>query len=63
MLDTKGLDIVHIITSHDESIFNNILHSFVGIAAIQIGLTDILHAVGLKPDGIIGENLPHFSLI
>ncbi|CAB3256916.1 unnamed protein product [Arctia plantaginis] len=49
VLETKGLDIVHIITSHDENIFNNILHSFVGIAAIQIGLTDILHELGLKP--------------
>ncbi|CAB3262541.1 unnamed protein product [Arctia plantaginis] len=57
VLETKGLDIVHIITSHDENIFNNILHSFVGIAAIQIGLTDILHKLGLKPDGIIGHSV------
>ncbi|CAB3246476.1 unnamed protein product [Arctia plantaginis] len=57
VLETKGLDVVHIITSHDENIFNNILHSFVGIAAIQIGLTDILHELGLKPDGIIGHSV------
>lgn len=44
-----------IITSADKRIFNNVLHTFVGIAAIQIGLTDILFALGLKPDGIIGN--------
>ncbi|CAB3246473.1 unnamed protein product [Arctia plantaginis] len=56
-LKPTGLDIVEIITSPDETIFNNILHSFVGIAAVQIGLTDILHAMGLKPDGIIGHSV------
>ncbi|KOB69631.1 Uncharacterized protein OBRU01_16488, partial [Operophtera brumata] len=40
-LAPKGVDIVHIITSPDKNIFDNILHSFVGIAAVQIG-----HSVG-----------------
>ncbi|XP_075983865.1 fatty acid synthase-like [Anticarsia gemmatalis] len=57
VLEPKGLDIVNIITSEDETIFNNILHSFVGIAAVQIGLTDILREIGLKPDGIIGHSV------
>lgn len=57
ILAPKGLDLKWILTSDDETIFDNILHSFVGIAAIQIGLTDILNAVGLKPDYIIGHSV------
>ncbi|XP_050685039.1 fatty acid synthase-like isoform X1 [Leptidea sinapis] len=57
VLKPKGIDIVDIITSQDKSMFDNILHSFVGIAAIQIGLTDILTAVGFVPDKIIGHSV------
>lgn len=57
VLAPKGLDIVDIICSPNKQIFDNILHSFVGIAAIQIGLTDILKALGLVPDGIIGHSV------
>ncbi|XP_047538457.1 fatty acid synthase-like isoform X1 [Vanessa atalanta] len=56
-LEPKGIDIVHIITSPDKTIFDNILHSFVGIAAIQIGLTDILSELGIFPDKIIGHSV------
>ncbi|KAG6439874.1 hypothetical protein O3G_MSEX001165, partial [Manduca sexta] len=54
VLAPKGINIVDIITSEDKTTFDNILHSFVGIAAIQIGLTDVLHAIGIVPDKIIG---------
>ena len=37
----KGVDLKHIITTDDATIFDNILHSFVGIAAIQVN-TNIL---------------------
>ncbi|XP_038216643.1 fatty acid synthase-like [Zerene cesonia] len=57
VLEPKGVDIIHIITSPDKKIFNNILHSFVGIAAIQIGLTDVLTALGIVPDKIIGHSV------
>nr|XP_049699195.1 fatty acid synthase [Helicoverpa armigera]XP_049699196.1 fatty acid synthase [Helicoverpa armigera] len=57
VLHPEGIDIVSIITSTDPKTFDNILHSFVGIAAIQIGLTDVLRALGLKPDGIIGHSV------
>ncbi|CAD0204513.1 unnamed protein product [Chrysodeixis includens] len=56
-LEPKGIDIVHIITTTDKTIFDNILHSFVGIAAVQIGLTDVLRELGLVPDGIIGHSV------
>lgn len=55
ILKPKGINIVEIITSNDEKIFDNILNAFVGITAIQIGLTDVLNAVGLVPDKIIGK--------
>jgi len=36
ILEPKGVDLIHILTTHDESIFDNIMHAFVGIAAIQV---------------------------
>lgn len=57
ILAPKGVDLLKIITSDDKTMFDNILHSFVGIAAIQIALTDILRAVGIVPDGIIGHSV------
>ncbi|KAI5651690.1 acyl transferase domain-containing protein [Phthorimaea operculella] len=56
-LQPTGLDIVHIITSSDKKVFDNILHSFVGIAAVQIGLTDVLQSIGIVPDKIIGHSV------
>lgn len=56
-LEPKGIDIVNILTNPDKTIYDNILHSFVGIAAVQIGLTDILREMGIVPDNIIGESL------
>lgn len=32
----KGLNLIDIITTDDPTIFDNILHSFVGIAAVQV---------------------------
>ncbi|XP_052739228.1 fatty acid synthase [Bicyclus anynana] len=57
VLEPKGVDIVHIITSPDKTIFDNILNSFVGIAAVQIGLTDVLRALDIVPDKIIGHSV------
>lgn len=36
VLKPKGIDIMHIITSLNPKLFDNILHSFVGISAIQV---------------------------
>lgn len=57
VLALKGINLKEIITSTDPSVFDNILHSFIGIAAIQLGLTNILKAIGLEPDYIIGHSL------
>ncbi|CAK9800538.1 Fatty acid synthase [Anthophora quadrimaculata] len=57
VLKPHGVDIVDIITNKDKKTFDNILNSFVGIAAIQIGLVDLLTTVGIEPDYIIGHSV------
>ncbi|XP_070493817.1 fatty acid synthase-like [Chironomus tepperi] len=57
LLASRGLNLKEIITSSDPKIFENILYSFVGIAAIQVALTDILKALELSPDFIIGHSV------
>ncbi|KAL7042296.1 hypothetical protein ACKWTF_001098 [Chironomus riparius] len=57
ILAPKGIDLKHIITSPDKSLFNNVLHSYVGIISIEIALTNILKALGIKPDYIIGHSV------
>lgn len=52
-----GVDIIDIITNNDKKIFDKILNSFVGIAAVQIGLVDLLTSVGIVPDNIIGHSV------
>lgn len=58
-LEPKGINLTKIITDPDPKIYDNILNSFVGIAAIQVGLTDILKTVGIEPDYIIGKLIWH----
>lgn len=52
-----GLDLMRIITSSDSTMFDNILHSFVGIAAIQVAIVDVLRALNIQPDYIIGHSV------
>lgn len=53
----KGLNLKEIITSTDEKTFDNVLHSYVGIAAIEIALTDLMKSLGMEPDYIIGHSV------
>ncbi|KNC21351.1 hypothetical protein FF38_13054 [Lucilia cuprina] len=55
-LKSKGLDLINILTSDNIDTYENILHCFVGIAAIQIALTDLLRLLQIKPDFIIGHS-------
>ncbi|KAL9890872.1 fatty acid synthase-like [Glossina fuscipes fuscipes] len=57
VLESKGINLIEILTSSDVTIFDNILHSFVGIAAIQIGLVDLLRSLNIEPDYIIGHSV------
>ncbi|XP_014204160.1 fatty acid synthase-like [Copidosoma floridanum] len=56
-LKPLGIDIFHVISNKDKKAFDNILHSFVGIAAVQIGLVDVLRSLGIEPDNIIGHSV------
>lgn len=57
VLKPYGLDLISIITANDKNMFDNILHSFVGIAAIQIALCDILKALDIPADYYIGHSV------
>ncbi|CAH0395943.1 unnamed protein product [Bemisia tabaci] len=57
VLAPRGVDIKHILTSSDKDIFNNILHAFVGITATQLGLVEILRALNMEPEGIVGHSV------
>ena len=57
ILSLKGLNLKGIIMSTDITNYDNILHSYVGIVAIQIGITDILNSLGIVPDYIIGHSV------
>ncbi|KAF9823812.1 hypothetical protein SFRURICE_006663, partial [Spodoptera frugiperda] len=46
---------------NDPKIYDNILNSFIGIAAVQIGLTDVLKTIGIEPDYIIGYSVGDFG--
>ena len=43
ILAKKGLDLKHIITTEDPSVFDSILHCFVGIAAIQVSSSSLCY--------------------
>jgi len=42
ILKPRGIDIKYILTSQDPKLFNNILNSFVGIAAVQVYIDKII---------------------
>ncbi|CAH2098689.1 unnamed protein product [Euphydryas editha] len=56
-LETKGINLKEIVSNPDPKVHDNILNSFIGIAAVQIGLTDILKILGIYPDFIIGHSV------
>lgn len=57
VLKPYGLDLIRILTSTDQTMYDNILHSFVGIAAIQIAIVDILRALDIPSDYFIGHSV------
>lgn len=56
-LRPEGIDLVDIITTKDEIKFDNILNSFISIAAVQVALTDLLSYLGISPAGIVGHSV------
>lgn len=57
ILKPFGVDVLRILTDSEKTIFDDIICSFVGIAAIQIALVDVLVALELQPDYIIGHSV------
>ncbi|XP_012511898.1 PREDICTED: fatty acid synthase [Propithecus coquereli] len=52
-----GLKVSELLLSTEENTFDDIVHAFVSLTAIQIALLDLLSSMGLRPDGIIGHSL------
>lgn len=57
VLRPEGIDLISVLTKSDEKTFDNILNSFVSIAAVQVALTDLLTHLGITPNGIVGHSV------
>uniref|UniRef100_A0A8B9P5E4 Fatty acid synthase n=1 Tax=Apteryx owenii TaxID=8824 RepID=A0A8B9P5E4_APTOW len=56
-LKDTGLKVSDLLLHADENTFDDTVHAFVGLAAIQIAQIDMLTAAGLQPDGILGHSV------
>ncbi|EHB09358.1 Fatty acid synthase [Heterocephalus glaber] len=56
-LKPVGLKVSDLLLSTKKNTFDDIVHAFVSLTAIQIALLDLLTSMGLRPDGIIGHSL------
>lgn len=56
-LKPHGVNLEDIICNGTEATFDNVLNSFISIAAVQVALTDVLTSVGITPDGIVGHSV------
>ena len=56
-LKPYGISIYDLIMNGDTATFENTLNSFVGIAAIQVALVDVLKSVGIVPTGLLGHSV------
>ncbi|OWF51822.1 Fatty acid synthase [Mizuhopecten yessoensis] len=57
VLQKHGLQLLKLIMEGEENTYESVLHSFVGLASIQVALTDMLLCMGIKPDGILGHSV------
>ncbi|KAM8836140.1 fatty acid synthase [Spinachia spinachia] len=56
-LKDTGLVVSRLLMDADEATFEDTVHAFVGLAAIQIAQIDLLAKLGLQPDGIVGHSV------
>lgn len=52
-----GIDLRDVILNEDESVLDNTVSPFISIAAVQIGLVNILRLCEISPDGIVGHSV------
>ncbi|KAK9880938.1 hypothetical protein WA026_013269 [Henosepilachna vigintioctopunctata] len=57
VLKPHGINLEDLIINGSESSFNDVLNSFISIAAIQVALTDVLKSIKIEPDGILGHSV------
>ena len=57
VLKPYNVDLMHLLTSDDEKALETTVAPFVSIAAVQIGLVDVLRTCGIEPDGIVGHSV------
>ncbi|XP_014487930.1 PREDICTED: fatty acid synthase-like, partial [Dinoponera quadriceps] len=57
ILKSYGIHINNILTSKQETTFDSILNSVVGISVIQLGLIDLLMSVNIMPHYVIGHSI------
>jgi len=56
-LEPFNIDLKDVILNEDESVLDNTVAPFISIAAIQIGLVNILRLCNVEPDGIVGHSV------
>uniref|UniRef100_A0A665X8P4 Fatty acid synthase n=1 Tax=Echeneis naucrates TaxID=173247 RepID=A0A665X8P4_ECHNA len=56
-LKDTGLVVSQMLMEADDTTFEDTVHAFVGLAAIQIAQIDLLTKLGLQPDGIVGHSV------
>uniref|UniRef100_A0AAQ5YJU9 Fatty acid synthase n=1 Tax=Amphiprion ocellaris TaxID=80972 RepID=A0AAQ5YJU9_AMPOC len=56
-LKDTGLVVSRLLMDADDTTFEDTVHAFVGLAAIQIAQIDLLTKLGLQPDGIVGHSV------
>ncbi|KAH9630195.1 hypothetical protein HF086_010701 [Spodoptera exigua] len=56
-LRPHNIDLVNIITEAPAEAFNDVVNSFVSIAAVQVALVDVLRTLEIHPEGIVGHSV------
>uniref|UniRef100_A0A672GZY7 Fatty acid synthase n=1 Tax=Salarias fasciatus TaxID=181472 RepID=A0A672GZY7_SALFA len=56
-LQSTGLVVSRLLMEADDATFEDTVHAFVGLAAVQIAQIDLLSQLGLRPDGIVGHSV------
>ncbi|XP_076049052.1 fatty acid synthase-like [Oratosquilla oratoria] len=56
-LSPYGINLIDVITSSDPKACASTTKSFVAIAAVQVGLTEVLQSIGIVPSGMIGHSV------